>query len=130
MAFEPVCREDWLIPDRGAAALINGHQVAIFKLALDGRIVAVDNFDPFSESFVISRGLIGTKQGRPKVTSPIYKQSFYLDSGECLDDPSFRLDVFPVRTVGGMVEVAAGGEFETGSLHDPIPGCDACDPDV
>jgi len=102
--WHDVCAVDDVLPATGAAALIDGEQVAIVRTR-DGRFFGLSNFDPFSQAFVIARGIVGDRAGVPKIASPIYKQSFSLETGECLDDPSVRLDVFPVRVGGGRVEV-------------------------
>jgi len=99
-----VCAVDDLIVDRGACVLVGGRQVALFRLA-DGAIRAISNFDPFSGAYVMSRGIVGSSGDRPKVASPMYKQSFDLATGECLDDPTVRLDTFEVRVVNDRVEV-------------------------
>lgn len=102
--WSDVCAVDDLIVDRGACVLVAGRQVALFRLA-DGSIRAISNFDPFSGAYVMSRGLVGSAGDRPKVASPMYKQSFDLATGECLDDPTVRLATFEVRVVNGRVEV-------------------------
>lgn len=103
-AWFDVCSLDELIVDRGACVLVGGRQVALFRLG-DGTVRAVSNYDPFSSSYVMSRGLVGTAGDRPKVASPMYKQSFDLEKGMCLDDPSVALRTFDVRVVDGRVEV-------------------------
>ena len=65
----------------------------------------VDNIDPFGRAAVMSRGLIGDRNGEPTVASPLLKQVFSLESGACLDDESQALRTYPVRVVDGMVEV-------------------------
>ena len=100
-----VCPASALSVDRGACALIDGVQVALFRLA-DGTVYALSNFDPFSQAFVLSRGIVGDRAGTPKVASPIYKQSFDLATGRCLDDPSVVVPVYPTRIVDGLLEVA------------------------
>lgn len=101
-----VCGDDELLPDRGACVLVDGRQVALFRTSSDGAIHALSNFDPFSGTFVLSRGIVGSRGDVPKVVSPMYKQSFDLRTGECLDDPSVRIDVFFVRCVDGRIEIA------------------------
>jgi nitrite reductase (NADH) small subunit len=102
-----VCAVDDVVPCRGVAALVDGRQVAIFRTDREGELFALSNYDPFSGAFVISRGIVGSKGDRLKVASPVYKQSFDLRSGECLDDPSVTLRTFAVRAVDGRVQVAA-----------------------
>jgi nitrite reductase (NADH) small subunit len=78
-----VCAIDRLTPDLGVAALVDGVQVAIFLLD-DGTVHAVQNLDPFSGAFVMSRGITGSRGEEPTVASPIYKQVFSLVTGRCL----------------------------------------------
>lgn len=100
-----ICPIDHVVPGTGVAALVQGEQIAIVRTA-DGRLAALSNFDPFSEAYVIARGIVGDRGGVPKIASPIYKQSFSLETGECLDDPSVRLRVYPVRVSSGKIQVA------------------------
>ena len=77
----------------------------MFRLG-DGTLRALSNFDPFSQAYVISRGIVGSAGGPPKVASPKYKQSFDLETGQCLDDATVALTTFSVRTTTtGRVEV-------------------------
>lgn len=108
MTWTAVCSFDALPVDRGAAALVDGHQVAIFRLA-NGEVYAVDHRDPFSGANVMARGLVGTRGNVPTVASPIYKQVFDLQSGKCLDDESVALQSWPVRVVDGMIEIEGQG---------------------
>ncbi len=100
-----VCPINAIVPSSGVAALVDGQQIAIFRLPGD-QVYAISNFDPFSKAFVLSRGIVGDRKGEVKVASPIYKQSFSLESGQCLDDPSIRLRTWPARVVEGCVQIA------------------------
>jgi len=102
-----VCRYDDLLPERGVCALVGPWQVAVFRLACDGGLRAISNYDPFSSAFVLSRGIVGTRDGRIKVASPVFKQSFDLTTGECLEDPGVCIATFPVRATDGVVQVGA-----------------------
>ena len=102
--FPVVALEDLAI-NRGVAALIGDQQVAVFRTDA-ATVHAVGNYDPFSRANVLSRGIVGDRNGIPKVASPIYKQSFDLRSGRCLEDPSVAVPVFAVRIADGIVEVA------------------------
>src|SRR5688572_25713868 len=101
-----VCAFDDLVPDRGACALVGPHQVALFRTSPDDAVYALSNYDPFSAACVLSRGIVGSKGDTPKVASPVFKQSFDLRTGVCLDDPSVSVRTFPVRVVEGRVQVA------------------------
>ncbi|MGI5375228.1 nitrite reductase small subunit NirD [Streptomyces sp. CA-251387] len=92
-----VCDLTRLLPGRGVAALLpNGDQVALFRDRA-GQLYAIDNRDPFSGAAVLSRGLTGTHQGRPFVASPLLKQRFDLETGQCLDDEAVRIATYEVR---------------------------------
>jgi nitrite reductase (NADH) small subunit len=100
-----ICRLERITPGTGVAAMVRNQQIAVIR-ARDGvAVYALSNFDPFSRAFVIARGIIGDREGIPKIASPIFKQTFDLRTGECLDDPRVRLPVFPTRVRDGRIEV-------------------------
>ena len=106
-----VCSYDDLAPGTGAAALVDGEQIAVVKTRA-GAVYAVANFDPFSKAFVLARGIVGDKGGIPRLASPVYKQAFDLRTGACFDDPSVRVPVYPVTVARGRILVgrSAGSE--------------------
>jgi nitrite reductase (NADH) small subunit len=92
-----VCGLHRLLPGRGVAALLpDGRQVAVFRDRSD-RLYAIDNRDAFTGAAVLSRGLTGTSAGRPFVASPLLKQRFDLETGQCLDDESVRVAAYEVK---------------------------------
>jgi nitrite reductase (NADH) small subunit len=100
-----VCAQDDLLPEAGVCALVGGEQIAL--VCRGGELFAIDNFDPFAQAYVVSRGIVGDKRGVPVIASPIYKNAFDLRTGQSLDDPSVRLRIWPARLRGGRVEVLA-----------------------
>jgi nitrite reductase (NADH) small subunit len=105
--WHDVCALDDIPPDSARAALIAGEQIAIVRTR-GGALAALCNFDPFSQAFVIARGMVGDRAGVAKIVSPMHKHSFALETGQCLDDPAVRLQTFAVRVVGGRILVAVG----------------------
>ena len=102
-----ICALGDLEVERGRAALVEGTQIALFRL-VDGRVHAVSNLDPYSGANVISRGIVGTKEDAPTVASPMYKQVFDLRTGVCLDSQGAEpasLAVWPVAVDDGQVFV-------------------------
>jgi len=71
-----------------------------------GKVLAIDNVDPFSGAAVMSRGIIGSVGETVTVASPVYKQRFDLRTGACLENPDVRVATFPARVVDGRVEVS------------------------
>jgi len=102
--WEDVCALDDILPGTGVCALVAGRQVAVVRTAAD--LYAIGNFDPFSKAFVLSRGIVGDRGGVPKIASPIYKQTFDLRTGQCLDDPRVRVPSYEVRVERGRVLVS------------------------
>lgn len=98
-----VCPLEQVLPNSGVCALVVDKQIAIFRTATG--LYAIDNYDPFSKAYVLSRGLVGDRNGLPKVASPIYKQNFNLQTGECFDDPTVQLSIYPVRVADGQIQV-------------------------
>ena len=99
-----ICALEDIVPQTGVCALLGRKQVAVFRVGHED-LYALSNFDPFSKAFVLSRGIVGDKGGVPKVASPVFKQSFDLRTGQCLDDPAVAVKSYPVRLRGGRVEV-------------------------
>ena len=83
--------------------LLDGVPVAVFRLA-DDRVLAVQQRDPFSGANVLSRGIVGDRAGRPTITSPMHKQVWDLETGECLDPVG--KDPHPLRTYPTTVTAA------------------------
>jgi nitrite reductase (NADH) small subunit len=125
-----VCSISKILPDTGVCVLVDDNQIAVFHLE-GGEVYAIGNLDPFSNAAVLSRGIVGDSGGIPKVASPVYKQSFDLRSGSCLDDVSVRIPAYQARVIGGIVQVRAspteGGDHACPSTpgaasHDPRGG--------
>lgn len=109
-SWKSVCQFDDLIDNVGVCVLVNDKQIAIFRLSDSRKLYAIDNLDPFSHANVLSRGMSGDLKGQPVVASPIYKQHFNLNTGQCLEDETVKIPVYPIRTVNGKVQVADQSE--------------------
>lgn len=106
VAWTRVCRLDDVLPDRGVAAFVGDVQIAVFRLSPDDEVVAISNFDPYSDAHVLSRGLVGSRGEIVTVASPVYKHRFDLRTGVCVDDDSVALPIYDVRVDDGWIEVA------------------------
>ena len=107
-----VCALDRLEPLWGEAALIDGVQVALVLLP-DGSLYAVSNQDPATGSFVMSRGIVGSRGARPTLASPLHKQVYDLETGECFTSPDYVLRTFPVRIDHGTVQILVREQVES-----------------
>ena len=107
--WRSVCTVNDLVNNSGVCLLINEdtpeeQQVALFTIG-ENKLFAVDNYCPFGKANVLYRGLLGTLGGRYVVASPLYKQHFDLENGECLEDESVTLSTFEVRLKEQTVEM-------------------------
>lgn len=100
-----ICDSGDLPPNLGVRALVNGEQIAIYRV--QGDLYAINAIDPFSNAAVLSRGIVGDIKGQVVVASPIYKQHFNLATGACLEDDSVRLKTYPVRERAGRIQILA-----------------------
>jgi nitrite reductase (NADH) small subunit len=101
-----ICSLEAIAPNTGVCALVADQQVAIFRVGNEANLYALSNYDPFSKAFVLSRGIIGDRNGIPKVAAPIYKQNFNLATGQCFDDETVTIPTFLVRVIEDRVQVA------------------------
>jgi nitrite reductase (NADH) small subunit len=106
-SWSRVCELEDILPNTGVCALIGQRQIALVRVGDSQEVFAIGNFDPFSKAFVLSRGIVGDRGGVPKIASPIYKQSFDLRTGVCLDDEAVTVPTYPVRLVprDGRIDV-------------------------
>lgn len=105
--WEEVCHLTDLLRERGAAALVDGVQVALFRTH-DDTVFALQQYDPYCGAHVLSRGIVGSRGDVPTVASPMYKQVFDLRTGQCLDAVGREpVDVaaYPVRVLEDLVFV-------------------------
>lgn len=102
-----VCSDTDLVTNSGVCALLNDQQIALFKIksANDEQLFAVSNWDPIGKANVLYRGLLGSVQDSKVIISPLYKQRYCLESGQCLDDDGIKLTVYPVRIEHSQVQL-------------------------
>lgn len=98
-----VCKLQEILPNAGVCALVNGRQIAIFRV--DDWVFAIDNHDPASAANVLSRGLVGDIKGERVVASPLYKHHYSLGTGRCLEDAAKSVNVYPARVTDGYIWV-------------------------
>jgi nitrite reductase (NADH) small subunit len=102
-----ICAAGDILPNAGVCARVQDRHVAVFRLG-DDQFFAIDNVDPKSGASVLSRGLVGNLGDRVVVASPLYKNHFDLNTGECLEMPEHSVRTHPVRVHEGQVLVALG----------------------
>jgi len=100
-----ICALKDLTPNAGTCAYFNEQQVAIFLCNRSNHLYAIENFDPFGQANVLSRGILGSTEDITYVASPLYKQRFNLATGECLDSDEHKLKTFNIRVERDWVQL-------------------------
>lgn len=101
--WETICDAADIDSGLGVRALLGDEQVAVFNLASE--YFALSAIDPFTNAAVLSRGILGDLQNQKVVASPIYKQHFNLETGQCLEDEEVKIKTYPVREEGGKIQL-------------------------
>ena len=99
-----VCAVEELELSWGEAALIAGRQIALFRTG-PSEIFAVSHEDPATGAHVMARGILGSRGTRPTIASPLHKEVYDLETGECFGTAELRLDTFNTRIIDGFIEI-------------------------
>ncbi len=100
-----VAKEEDFPENGGACVKYKDEQIAVFNFLRRKEWYACQNLCPHKKQMALSRGLIGSQGGEPKVTCPFHKKSFSLDSGACLGGGEDSISVFPVKVEDGFVYI-------------------------
>ena len=98
-------RVEYFPENGGACVKYNDMQIAVFNFSRRNEWYACQNLCPHKMQMVLSRGMIGSLQGEPKVACPFHKRTFSLKTGECLNADECSISVFPVKVENGYVHI-------------------------
>jgi nitrite reductase (NADH) small subunit len=102
--FRAARAEDF--PVNGGACVKYGNlQIAVFNFARRNEWYACQNMCPHKMQMALSRGMIGSHEGEPKVACPFHKRTFSLRSGQCLNAEEGDITVYPVKVEDGFVYI-------------------------
>jgi nitrite reductase (NADH) small subunit len=99
------CRVEDVPENGGACVLVEGEQIAIYNFTRRGEWYATQNLCPHKQQMALSRGMIGTQAGEPKVACPFHKKTFSLQTGACLSGDEYKIKTYEVRAEDGWVYV-------------------------
>jgi nitrite reductase (NADH) small subunit len=106
VSWDVVCTVDDLIAESGVAVWTEAGPVAVFYLPHRlPALFAISHTDPFTGKNVLARGITGDLKGQPVVASPLYKQHFNLETGQCLEDETVKVKTYPILLDGETVRV-------------------------
>lgn len=78
-------------------------QIAVFNFTRRNEWYACQNLCPHKMQMILSRGMIGSQGGEPKVACPFHKKTFSLKTGQNLEGDTCSIVTFPVKVEDGYV---------------------------
>jgi nitrite reductase (NADH) small subunit len=100
------CRAEDVPANGGVCVKYGDKQIALFNFTRRGEWYASQNMCPHRMQMALSRGMIGTQDGEPKVACPFHKRTFSLTDGRCLNsDEGYQIKTYPVRVELGIVYI-------------------------
>ena len=111
------CKTEDVPVNGGACIKYQDKQIALFHFSRRGEWYATQNECPHRNQMALSRGMIGSQEGEPKVACPFHKKTFSLVDGHCInDEDECSLTTYAVKVENDSVYIGFieedGGETE------------------
>lgn len=100
------CKTTDVPANGGVCVKYNDMQIALFHFTRRNEWYATQNECPHRQQMALSRGLIGSQNGEPKVACPFHKKTFSLITGECLTDDECSIKTYQVKVEDDNVYIA------------------------
>lgn len=91
--------------DSGACIKYKTKQIAVYNFTRTSKWYATQNLCPHKMEMVLSLGIIGDKEGIPKVACPMHKKNFSLEDGSNLAGEDLKIATYPVKIEKGNVYI-------------------------
>jgi len=89
----------------GACIKYKTKQIAVYNFTRTGQWYATQNLCPHKMEMVLSLGMVGDKDGIPKVACPLHKKNFSLEDGSNLAGEDLKIATYPVKIENGNVYI-------------------------
>lgn len=99
------CTTQDAVENGGVCIKYGNTQIALFYFARRNEWYATQNECPHKQQMALSRGMIGTRNGEPKVACPFHKKTFSLTTGECLSGDDCAITTYPVKVENDIVYI-------------------------
>ena len=98
----------------GVCVKYKNEQIALFHFARRNEWYATQNMCPHRQQMALSRGMIGSQEGEPKVACPFHKKTFSLLDGHCMnDEEGGSIKTYPVKVEDNKVYIGIRKEDDT-----------------
>lgn len=81
----------------GACIKYKTKQIAVYNFTRASKWYACQNLCPHKMEMVLSLGMIGDKDGIPKIACPMHKKNFSLEDGSNLAGEDLKIATYPVK---------------------------------
>ena len=106
------CTTDDVPENGGVCVKYKEEQIALFHFTRRDEWYASQNLCPHRMQMALSRGMIGSQNGEPKVACPFHKKTFSLVTGECLSGDECAIKTYPVKVVDDKVYIGVEKQHE------------------
>jgi nitrite reductase (NADH) small subunit len=106
------CKTEEVPENGGVCVKYDEKQIALFNFTRRGEWYAAQNMCPHRMQMALSRGMIGSLDGEPKVACPFHKKNFSLVDGRCMSGDDFSIKTYPVQIGEGIVYIGVPDEEE------------------
>jgi nitrite reductase (NADH) small subunit len=95
------------MPHNGGVCVKYGDaQIALYYFTHRNEWYASQNLCPHKQQMALSRGMLGSQAGEPKVACPFHKKTFSLKDGHCLNDEACdHIKIYDVQVKEGQVYI-------------------------
>ncbi|WP_121356604.1 nitrite reductase small subunit NirD [Flavisolibacter nicotianae] len=113
MTWFAACKISDVPRNGGVCVKYKDEQIALYYFARREEWYATQNLCPHRQQMVLSRGMIGSQTGEPKVACPFHKKTFSLVDGHCMnDDECESIKTFPVKVENNIVFIGVEEDDE------------------
>ncbi|MGC4232714.1 MAG: nitrite reductase small subunit NirD [Niabella sp.] len=101
-----VCSVEDMPHNGGVCVKYGEEQIALYYFTHRNEWYASQNLCPHKQQMALSRGMLGSQDGEPKIACPFHKKTFSLQDGHCLNDEECdSIKIFDVRVEDGQVYI-------------------------
>jgi nitrite reductase (NADH) small subunit len=97
------CRIQDVPANGGVCVQHKDEQIALFYFMRRNEWYATQNMCPHRQQMALSRGMIGSQNGEPKIACPFHKKTFSLATGQCLTGDECAIKTYPVKVLDDIV---------------------------
>lgn len=99
----PACKTHDVPLNGGVCVKYKDDQIALFHFTRRDEWYATQNMCPHRQQMALSRGMLGSQNGEPKIACPFHKKTFSLETGECLSGDECSIKTYPVKVEHNIV---------------------------